>query len=75
MVKDMGQPHHHNFFCGFTVEELLEWLVAYRQIRRSLTKDKILSDVDNLLQLVHDFYNARREGTETGDGYRSKLLQ
>ena len=59
MVKDMGQPHHHNFFCGFTVEELLEWLVAYRQIRRSLTKDKILSDVDNLLQLVHDFYNAR----------------
>ena len=55
----MGQPHHHNFFCGFTVEELLEWLVAYRQIRRSLTKDKILSDVDNLLQLVHDFYNAR----------------
>ena len=23
------------------------------------TKDKILSDVDNLLQLVHDFYNAR----------------
>ena len=24
-----------------------------------ITKDKILSDVDNLLQLVHDFYNAR----------------
>ena len=62
MVKDMGQAHHHNFFCGlsFTVEERLEWLVAYRQIRRSLTKDKFLSDVDNLLQLVlHDFYTAR----------------
>lgn len=58
MAKDLGQPHHNNQFSGFTIDELIEWVIAFREIRNDLTSGKILMDQDNMMRLVLDYYNA-----------------